>query len=119
MNDGTKRRAVKTLLTFSWRVEEFRRDGDKIVTKLLKYGTFVSDVLRHYLAEGGGGIEAWYDAHEVSVWRNGFEEVVDDDEAEMRMDRVDVAFKSVDGRCKISSVGAAVEELVDRSRKRH
>jgi|MDSV01.1.fsa_nt_gb hypothetical protein len=41
MNDGTKRRAVKTLLTFSWRVEEFRRDGDKIVTKLLKYGTFV------------------------------------------------------------------------------
>jgi len=28
-------------------------------------------------------------------------------------------FKSVDGRCKVSSVGAAVEELVDRSRKRH
>ena len=28
---------------------------------------------------------------------------------------VDVVFKSVDGRCKISSVGAAVEKLVDRS----
>ena len=32
-----------------------------------------------------------------------------------RVGGVDVAFKSVDGRCKISSVGAAVEELVDRS----
>ena len=31
-----------------------------------------------------------------------------------RVGGVDVAFKSVDGRCKISSVGAAVEELVDR-----
>ena len=31
----------------------------------------------------------------------------------------EIVFKSVDGRCKISSVGAAVEELVDRSRKRH
>ena len=31
----------------------------------------------------------------------------------------EVVFKSVDGRCKVSSVGAAVEELVDRSRKRH
>ena len=32
-----------------------------------------------------------------------------------RVGGVDVVFKSVDGRCKISSVGAAVEELVDRS----
>ena len=30
-----------------------------------------------------------------------------------RVGGVDVVFKSVDGRCKISSVGAAVEELVD------
>ena len=36
-----------------------------------------------------------------------------------RVGGVDVVFKSVDGRCKVSSVGAAVEELVDRSRKRH
>ena len=35
-----------------------------------------------------------------------------------RVGGVDVAFKSVDGRCKISSVGAAVEELVDRSFER-
>ena len=32
-----------------------------------------------------------------------------------RVGGVDVVFKSVDGRCKISSVGAAVEDLVDRS----
>ena len=32
-----------------------------------------------------------------------------------RVGGVDVVFKSVDGRCKVSSVGAAVEKLVDRS----